>query len=198
MLQFRELAPNTAALRSAFEVLMLFFLPWGPGAPAGILVARQAGLGPVVTSLLYLLSDVLTALVLEPLAHWAGRQASRRPRLAAVFRRMGQVSGGVAAQLFPGRAGMAAGLALFSFTTDLYTAGIASRAVPAHRALAWAAVIAGDMAWFLIILATTLGLTRLIADDRLVFGGVLLIGLITGAVAKRLGGRLQRAGQGEV
>jgi hypothetical protein len=189
VLSLQELAPNVAALRSAFEVLMLFFLPWGPGAPAGILVARQAGLGPVATSLLYLLSDVLTALILEPLAHWAGRQAGHRPRLAAVFRRMGQVSGGVAARLFPGRAGIAAGLALFSFTTDLYTAGIASRAVPAHRALAWAAVIAGDMAWFLLILATTLGLTRVIADDRLVFGGVLLIGLAAGAVAKRLGMR---------
>lgn len=182
---------STAALRSAFEVLMLFFLPWGPGAPAGILVARQAGLGPLATTVLYLLSDVLTALVLEPLARQAARQSSRWPRLAAAFRRMGQVSGGVAAQLFPGRAGVAAGLALFSFTTDLYTAGIASRAVPAHRALAWAAVIAGDMVWFLIILATTLGLTRLFPDDRLVFGGVLLIGLATSALVRRLGRRLE-------
>ncbi len=190
------MAQSASALRSAFEVLMLFFLPWGPGAPARILVARQTGLGPVATTALYLLSDVLTAFVLEPLAQWAGQQSSRWPRLAAAFRRLGQVSGGVAAQLFPGRAGVAAGLALFSFTTDLYTAGIASRAVPAHRALAWVAVIAGDMAWFLIILATTLGLTRLIPDDRLVFGGVLLIGLAASALAKRLGGRLQRTSKG--
>ena len=48
-------------------VLMLFLLPIGGGIPAGVLLARVHGLPWPVTAGLYLVSDVILALALEPI-----------------------------------------------------------------------------------------------------------------------------------
>src|SRR6476661_6452149 len=66
-------------------VFVLFWAPVGPGIPAGVLLARHAGLNPAVTFGLYTLSDVLGALVCHPtfalLRRWARR--------VTLLRRMG-------------------------------------------------------------------------------------------------------------
>ncbi len=56
--------PQTAALLSVFK---LFLLPAGGGIPAGVLRARAAGVAWPVTTLLYLLSDMVLAIAFEPL-----------------------------------------------------------------------------------------------------------------------------------
>src|SRR3982751_1263675 len=56
-------------------VFALFWAPVGPGIPDGVLLARHVPLSPVVTFGLYAASDVLAAVVLNPvfmgLRRWA-------------------------------------------------------------------------------------------------------------------------------
>src|SRR5215470_4657310 len=48
-------------------VLLLFCIPGGVGIPPGVLLGHQGGLGPIVMSVLYFLSDVFLATVFEPM-----------------------------------------------------------------------------------------------------------------------------------
>src|SRR5207253_5820491 len=48
-------------------VFLVFVTQIGAGIPLGVLMARNAGISPVMTAGLYLASDVVLALVMEPL-----------------------------------------------------------------------------------------------------------------------------------
>src|SRR5581483_4861872 len=51
----------------ALLVFLLFWSPVGPGIPAGVVLARHAGLSPAVTFGLYGLTDLLGAVVCNPI-----------------------------------------------------------------------------------------------------------------------------------
>ena len=55
------------SISSAWEVFMLFLIPVGGGIPAGVLLASKRGIGWAVMLILYFFSDVVLALVFEPL-----------------------------------------------------------------------------------------------------------------------------------
>src|SRR5690349_5255395 len=48
------------------SVLKLFVIPVGGGIPAGVMLAQAKGVAWPVTALLYLVSDILLAVVFEP------------------------------------------------------------------------------------------------------------------------------------
>jgi hypothetical protein len=174
-------------------VFLIFLLPWGPGAPAGIVLARREGLSPLLILGLYALSDVVTAVVLEPIVHlirqYGGRTGLGR-RLLSGLARVGTVT-----RLTSGRLGLPLGLATFTFVTDFFTASITSTALPLGRILAWACIIIGDVAWFVIILLASLGIAAFLSDDRLLFAATLVIGLALPPLVRRLASRRDTANE---
>src|SRR2546425_1117855 len=71
----------------ALGAFLLFLLPIGSGIPGGVLMAHASGTSPVVTTLLYFLSDVVLALTAEPLlvgGRWLGRHLPWVARLGAM------------------------------------------------------------------------------------------------------------------
>src|SRR5512147_53013 len=72
-------APAAAGM---LPVLKLFLIPIGGGIPAGVLLARANGLAWPVTAGLYLISDLILALALEPILLGLAALAERVPALA--------------------------------------------------------------------------------------------------------------------
>src|SRR5687768_10399932 len=65
-------------------VFALFWAPVGPGIPAGVLLARHAGINPAITLGLYALSDVLGACVCHPWYSLVRRAGGRVPVLRGI------------------------------------------------------------------------------------------------------------------
>src|SRR4051794_19988611 len=60
----------------AWGVFLVFVTQIGAGIPLGVILARNAGLPPVFTAALYLASDVVLAITMEPVLlglRWLGR-----------------------------------------------------------------------------------------------------------------------------
>jgi hypothetical protein len=165
-------------------VFVVFLLPWGPGAPAGILLARKEGMSPLLIVVLYVLSDVVTAIILEPLVQLLRTRGGRSKvgkNILDTFNRLGSIT-----QVSTGRFGLPLGLFTFTFATDFFTASVASTGIPMQRVLAWICIIAGDVLWFLIILLATLGIASFLSDDRILFVATMLIGFALPPLMRRI------------
>ncbi len=146
-------------------VLMLFLLPVGGGIPAGVLLARAHGLGWPVTALLYFVSDVILAIVFEPilrlLVALATRVASLRRFGAAMKMAMDQ-----SIALYGGAGAGPFALVLIAFGVDPMT-GRASAMAAGHGFVAgWAFAIAGDMLYYAVIAVITLRLNTYIHSPQ--------------------------------
>ncbi len=168
----------------SLAVFLIFLAPFGPGAPAGIVLARSQGLSAGATIGLYVLSDVFTAVVLEPFVRILRSRGSRSrwgQRILGVFERLGSIS-----QVSAGRLGLPIGLFSFTFATDFYTAGVVSTGLALSRLVAWLCIIAGDCVWFLIIFAASLGIASFVSDDRVMFVFTMLLGFALPPLLRRV------------
>jgi hypothetical protein len=147
-------------------------LPIGGGIPLGVLMARDAGLSAIATAGLYLLSDVLLAFVTEPFIKgmtWLGQRVAFLGRVGQVFARFTGTTG-----LRDGGVRGPVGLVLVSFSVSP-TTGRAAAAAAGHGFVSgWSLAIIGDMAYFALLMATTLWVSSIFGDDRLTIGAVLL------------------------
>ena len=155
-------SPSTSALIS---ILKLFLIPVGGGIPAGVLLARANAVAWPVTTLIYLVSDVILALVFEPvlraLALVCGKIAFLSRIGAAV-----KAANARNAATFQGTATGPLALILIAFGVDPMT-GRASALAAGHGFVAgWAFAIAGDMLYFGVIAYSTLCLDRYIKDPE--------------------------------
>jgi hypothetical protein len=156
-------------------VLLLFVVgPLGSGIPLGVIMARDLGLSPIVTVALYFVSDVIMALIIEPelaVFRWIGRRngfaGGVGARLIALSRKVGLQGSGARGPL---------GLVLLSFTIEPITSRVAGRAAGHGFFVGWSLAIAGDLAYFGLIMASTLWVRSVFGDDRLTIG-VVLIGM---------------------
>lgn len=157
---------------SLLPVLKLFLLPVGGGIPAGVLLARDSGMGWWLMTALYLVSDLLLALMFEPILRLLallGRMIPILARLAAVLR----ASTARTVAHFSGTGAGPVTLLMISFGVDPMT-GRAAALAAGHGFLAgWAFAIAGDMLYFAVIALTTLRLNAYIKNPDLTMGIVL-------------------------
>lgn len=156
----------------ALGVLLVFATQIGAGIPLGVLMARDAGLNPVVTAGLYLVSDVFLALTFEPmllLLRWLGRRVDW---LAALGQKMMRFSG--ATGLTAGRVKGPLGLILFSFIFAPAPARAASEAAGHGPVSGWTLAIIGDMVYFGVIMASTLLVISIFGDSRLAIAPVIV------------------------
>jgi hypothetical protein len=154
----------------AAGALLMFVMPLAAGIPFGVIMARDAGLSPLMTAALYLVSDLVLAVTAEPvvaLLRWlAGR--------VAIVARMGQVLARVtgSAGLNEGRVRGPLGLILFSFSISPTTGRAAAAAAGHGFFVGWTLAIIGDMLFFGLLMATTLWVASVFGDSRQIIGAL--------------------------
>ena len=180
---FAPLPPNWPS--GLLGVFLLFCLPpMSGGIPMGVLIARDTGLSPLTTAGLYLASDVVLAFTNEPmlaLLRWLSKRIEVLRRIGDIFGRLsrsvGLKDGGVHGPL---------GLILVSFSITL-TTGRAAAAASGHGFFSgWTLAIIGDMAYFGLLMVTTLWVSNIFGDDRLTIGAVLIATWVLPLVIRRL------------
>lgn len=168
----------------ALGAFLLFFIPVGGGIPLGVLMARDAGVPPVITALIYLLSDVFLALTMEPVLaalRWAGRVV---PFLGRIGNRLSRMTGAAGLQSRGARGPL--GLILLSFAISPTTGRAAASAAGHGFIRGWTLAIIGDMGYFAILMASTLWLSGVLGDERLAVGAALVLGWVLPMVLGRL------------
>ncbi len=164
-------------------VLTLFLIPVGGGIPAGVLLASRSGLTWPVTAAIYFVSDVILALVFEPillLLAWIGRHVP-------VIARAGAAAAGAMERTAARHIG--AGpftLVLVAFGIDPMTGRAAALASGHGFVVGWAIAIAGDMLYYAVIAFTTLQLRAYIDNPDLVMVVVLVAMIAVPMVVRRV------------
>lgn len=186
------LAPSSShLLGNSLAVLKLFVIPVGGGIPAGVLLARRLGLGWVTMALTYLVSDILLAIVFEPIlrlgSRWGGR-SRLGARVGAAFRLATERS----VAHFRGTGAGPLALVMVAFGVDPMT-GRASALAAGHGVVTgWMIAIAGDMLYFGVIAVSTLGLNTWIHDPDVTMLIILAAMFLLPVVVRRLRARLGR------
>jgi len=185
---YRALFDPTAPIPStwphgAWGTLLLFLIPVGGGIPAGVLMARDHGVGALLTVFLYFVSDVILAFVFEPvlralmfLGRWVpafGRAA--RAMVTAVQRSIGQTKP---------RTGVL-GLVLVAFGVDPMTGRAAAAAAGHGFVPGWGIAITGDLLYFAVLMVSTLWLDGILGDERYTIGAVLILMFVVPSVIRR-------------
>jgi hypothetical protein len=183
--QFDPFAPLPSFWPAGVAGVLLFFvMPLAAGIPFGVIMARDAGLSPLATAGLYLVSDLVLAVTAEPflaLLRWLGRRVAFIGRLGQFFTR---ATGSVG--LSEGRVRGPLGLILFSFTISP-TSGRAAAAAAGHGFFAgWTLAIIGDMLFFGLLMATTLWVASVFGDSRTTIGALAIGVWILPLVIRRL------------
>lgn len=160
--QILKLAPSPSVMLPVFK---LFLLPVGGGIPAGVMLASAKGLAWPITASLYLVSDIILAVVFEPVLRLLTFVCGKIPLLA----RLGSVLKAATARSAAHFGGTGAGpitLIMIAFGVDPMT-GRASALAAGHGFIAgWAFAIAGDMLYFAVIAITTLRLNSYVKDPN--------------------------------
>lgn len=177
--------PSASAMQS---VLKLFLIPVGGGIPAGVLLAKAQGLTWPVTTLLYLVSDVILAVAFEPIlriiAFICGKISFLRRVSAAI-----KAANARSAAHFQGTATGPVALVMIAFGVDPMT-GRASALAAGHGFVAgWAFAIAGDMLYFAVIAFSTLRLNKYIKDPDTTMWIILALMLLVPMVVRRIRSR---------
>lgn len=156
-------AGPTAA--NMLSVLKLFLIPVGGGIPAGVLLAKANGLAWLVTALLYLVSDIILAVIFEPVLRLLALVCGKVPALARVGAAVKATTARSVAH-FNGTGAGPIALVMIAFGVDPMT-GRASALASGHGFVAgWAFAIAGDMLYFAVIAITTLRLNAYVRDPE--------------------------------
>ena len=159
---------------SLLSVLKLFVIPAGGGIPAGVMLAQAKGLAWPVTTLLYLVSDVILAIVFEPILRLITCLCGNM----AFFVRISAILKAATARSVSHFSGTGAGplaLVMIAFGVDPMT-GRASALAAGHGFIAgWAIAIAGDMLYFAVIAAATLGMNSYIQDTNVTMVLVIVV-----------------------
>ena len=176
---------------NSLSVLKLFVIPVGGGIPAGVLLAKQEGLAwPLMVSV-YLISDILLALVFEPLLR-LGSRWGKRSRIGARIGLAFKLATERSVAHFRGTGAGPLALIMIAFGVDPMT-GRASALAAGHGFVAgWAIAIAGDMLYFGLIAVSTLGLNRYVRDPDTTMWVILAAMFLLPVVVRRVRTRLGR------
>jgi hypothetical protein len=154
-------------------VFLLFCLPpISGGLPMGVLMARDTGMSPLTTAGVYFVSDLLLAVTNEPMLALLRWLSKRIELLARIGRTFGRLTGSAGLQERGVRGPL--GLILVSFMISM-TTGRAAAAASGHGFFSgWTLAIVGDMAYFGLLMVTTLWVSSVFGDDRLTIGVMLV------------------------
>jgi hypothetical protein len=164
-------------------VLLLFCIPGGLGIPSGVLLAHHDGLGPGAMAVLYFASDVLLALVFEPMLMGLALAGRHLPALER-FGRATMLA--IARTMPPGSLMGPAGVVLTGFGAGL-PFGRALAAAARYRLVAgWLLTIAGDMLYFLLGMVSTLWFGDVLGDQRMAALAALVVMAVVSMAVRRV------------
>ena len=172
----------------ALGAFLLFLVPIGGGIPLGVLMARDAGVSPLMMALMYFVSDLFMAVTHEPFFWLMGWLAQVVPAFGKVRDFCARASAHTGMRDRGGRGPL--GLILFSFTVDPVSGRSAAAAAGHGFVSGWAFAIAGDMIYFGVLMAATLWLSGMFGDERITVGVVLLAVWGLSMVLRRQSGTL--------
>jgi len=171
-------------------VLLLFCIPGGMGIPPGVLLGSHGGLGPLVMSVLYFVSDVMLASVFEPMLLIVAALARRLPFVRRVAR---WIFAAITRTMPTGSVSAPIGIALTAFGAGL-PFGRALGATAGFGLIAsWLFTIAGDMAYFGLGMTSTLWFDDLVGDSRTAALAGLAIMFVVPSLVHRWQARAARA-----
>jgi hypothetical protein len=158
-----DIVPSAANLLS---VLQLFIIPVGGGIPAGVLLAKAHGMAWPVTTLLYLVSDIILAIAFEPVLRLIAIVCGKVSFLSRISAAL-KAATARSVSHFGGTGAGPVALIMIAFGVDPMT-GRASALAAGHGFITgWAIAIAGDMLYFTVIAVSTLRLNAYIQDPNM-------------------------------
>lgn len=145
-----------------WQVFLLFVIPIGGGIPGGVLLAQAKGFAWPTMMFLYFLSDVLLAIVFEPILHRLIRLAKH----VAWVKKLGEAFLFTIHRTIKTYRGQKSVLALIgvAFGVDPMTGRAVALAAGHGFFKGWAIAIAGDMVYFSVLMVSTLWLNHILGD----------------------------------
>ncbi len=164
-------------------VLMLFLIPIGGGIPAGVLLARSHAIAWPVTAGLYFVSDVILAVLFEPVLRFIIAMGRKSPAIARVTAALKQTMKQTTAP-YSGMGPFA--LIMIAFGVDPMTGRAAAAAAGHGFITGWTIAITGDMLYFAVIMIATLRLNSLLGDPNRTMVIILVAMFILPLLIRRL------------
>ncbi len=153
---------NSEIISSWRDVFLLFAIPIGGGIPAGVLLAKARGIDWPIMTAIYFFSDILLALLFEPMLWgfvWMTKRFQFFARLRdAIKQSTSRTIAGYGASPGPFL------LVVIAFGVDPMTGRAAAQAAGHGFFTGWAIAILGDMFFFGLIAASTLCLNSILGD----------------------------------
>ena len=165
---------SPTSLASAGEVLTVFLIPFGGGIPAGVLLAKARGLTWPIMMFLYFISDVILAMVFEPLMLFVARHVRQSKFLQDFFTNYRQM----VYRIYPKWHAVAPGpfaLVMISFIIDPMTGRTAAYAAGHGFLTGWIIAILGDMITFALLMASTLCLDHALGGNNKMMAAVIIM-----------------------
>ena len=174
------------SLSAPWKVLTLFLIPIGGGIPAGVLLAKSFKMAWPLTVILYFISDVILALLFEPLLVLviaAGKRSLRLGRMAAAFKNaMKKSTAHFGSNLGP------LALIMIAFGSDPMTGRTVAVAAGHGFVMGWMFAIMGDMIYFGLLMASTLWLNNILGDGTWTTIIILVLMMVVPWIVRRLRG----------
>lgn len=177
---------HSRAITDAWEVLVLFLIPWGGGIPAGVLLAKKYAIHWPIIMALYFVSDVILACMFEPVLKviiFFGGRISFFQRFAEAFRQAMKKT-----LAYYGTSSSFWALVVVALGTDPMTGRAAAVSAGYGFVGGWAVAITGDMIYFTILMVCTLWLSSVLGDGT----GVMIVILLLMIVAPHMIRKLKR------
>lgn len=163
-------------------VLLLFCIPGGMGIPPGVLLGHGGGIGPIVMSVLYFLSDIVLACVFEPMLVILAALGRRLPLLRRIA---DKVLAAITHRMPAGSRSAPIGIALTAFGAGLPFGRALAAGAGFGLVSSWLFTIAGDMAYFGLGMASTLWFDGLLGDPRMAAFAGLAVMFVVPALIQR-------------
>jgi len=166
------------------DVFLLFAIPVGGGIPAGVLLAKKYGIDWITMSALYFISDIMLAILFEPMMLVFIAFAKRSPFLTKLREAFQHSTNRTIASY-----GTSPGplmLVMIAFGVDPMTGRAAAKAAGHGFITGWAIAITGDMFFFGVIAVSTLCLNSVLGDGTWTAVIIMLAMLGIPALIKRI------------
>jgi uncharacterized membrane protein len=172
--------------KNALDVFLLFLVPIGGGIPAGVILAKSYSFPWPLMMVLYFLSDVVLAIVFDPLM-WLFARAGERIAFLGKFIAAVKFSMAKTAEKFGGKPQFLT-LVMVSFGVDPMTGRSAALLAGHGFLMGWTVAILGDLMYFAVIMVSTLWLSDVLGDGTWATIIIMLAMFILPALFRRLRG----------
>ena len=173
-------------------IFLLFLVPVGGGIPAGVLLAQSKGIAWPIAAGLYLVSDLVLALALEPILRLLIYLGGKVVFLAKLGSAMKLVMAHSALPFGGSSAGPIALIAI-AFGIDPMTGRAAALAAGHGFAAGWTFAIAGDMLYYAVIALVTLRLNAYIRNPNITIAVIFCLMFLVPILVRRIRSR-QKSG----